>query len=473
MDLDIPVVISFVLYLLLMLFIGWYYYRKTQNINDYFLAGRKLNSWVVALSAQASDMSGWLLLGLPGYAYLAGLEAGWIALGLAIGTYFNWKFVAKPLRVETEKLSNSLTLPQFFENRFNDMSHALRIISSLFIIIFFLIYTSSGFVAGAKLFTSIFPVTYHQALFISVLIIISYTFLGGFHAVSITDLIQGILMFLAIILVPAIVINHLNGVSTIIDSLENKNPEFLNPWTSSKGEKLSWITITSSMAWGLGYFGQPHILARFMAIRDVKLVKRSQYIAMSWVLISLSFAVIVGMIGISFFESPLPDSEKVFIELIFTNAPVILAGVFLSAILAAIMSTADSQLLVTSSSIVDDILKVFSKKVYPEKITVWLSRLAVILVAVIASLIGLNPESKVLNLVSYAWAGFGATFGPVILTSLYSKRVTTKGAIIGMLIGGITVIVWKNLQGGIFDLYEIVPGFLFSFIAILLFLKKD
>ncbi len=473
MELNLPVIISFSIYLLLMLFIGWYYYKKTQNISDYLLAGRGLNSWVVAISAQASDMSGWLLLGLPGYAYLAGLEAGWIAFGLAIGTYLNWKFVAKPLRIETERLSNSLTLPQFFENRFNDTSHTLRIISSIFIIIFFLIYTSSGFVAGAKLFTSIFPVTYHQALIISVIIIISYTFLGGFHAVSMTDLIQGILMFLAIIIVPAIVIKHLNGVTSIVDSLHKINTELLNPITSVDGSKLSWIAITSSMAWGLGYFGQPHILARFMAIREVNHVKRAQYIAMSWVLISLTFAVIIGMIGIPFFKDPLPDSEKVFIELIFANAPVILAGIFFSAILAAIMSTADSQLLVASSSIIDDLVKVFVKKSYSTKTLVLLSRLAVILVAVIASLIGLNPDSGVLNLVSYAWAGFGATFGPVILTSLYSKRVTTKGAVLGIIVGGVTVIVWKNLHGGIFELYEIVPGFLFSLIVILFFMKKD
>lgn len=471
---NLGILISFGIYLVFMMLIGWTFYKRTKNLSDYILGGRGLNSWVTSMSAQASDMSGWLLLGLPGAAYLAGMEAAWIAIGLAIGTYFNWKFVARRLRKYTEIAGDSITLPDYFENRFRDKSKVLRIISALFILIFFLIYTSSGFVAGAKLFSTVFDFSYHIALLVGALVIIIYTFLGGFMAVSWTDFFQGIIMFFAVIVVPTAAIIRIGGLGATSTTLNDINPELLDMFSKIDGNPLPIIVIISSLAWGLGYFGQPHILARFMAIKTSAKIKQARIIAMIWVVISLSCAVAVGTVGRAFLKAFPPDKafvqgaeETIFMVMVNALVNPMIAGILLAAILAAIMSTADSQLLVTSSAITKDFYKVLLRKKASEKELVWISRFAVIGVAVIAYIIGLNPESSVLRLVAYAWAGFGATFGPLVILSLFWKRMTLKGALGGIIVGGVTVIAWKQLSGGIFDLYEIVPGFILSVITII------
>ncbi len=462
------VLVTFILYLAVMLGIGWYFYSRTRNLSDYILGGRGLNRWVAAMSAQASDMSGWLLLGLPGFAYLAGLEALWIALGLGVGTYLNWRFVARRLRDYTEASGDSITLPDYFESRFRDHTKVLRIVSAVFILVFFMIYTSSGFVAGAKLFETVFGVSYSSALVIGVLVIIVYTFLGGFMAVSWTDLIQGALMFVAIIVVPLAAMSLAGGVGGTVRTVLDINPELLDVLTGTEGTFVGVITIVSSLAWGLGYFGQPHILARFMAIKDPRQIGDARRIAMVWVAISLLMAVVVGLVGRAVLPQDLAgaDSERVFMLLIDAVFPALLAGVMLSAILAAVMSTADSQLLVSSSALTEDLYKVLLRRGASQRELVWVSRFAVIGIALVAFVIAMDPESKVLELVSYAWGGFGATFGPIILLSLSWRRMTRLGALAGIIAGGVTVIVWKNLSGGIFELYEIVPGFLLSVVAI-------
>lgn len=464
--------VSFGIYLVFMLAIGWFFYNRTKNLSDYVLGGRGLNAWVTSLSAQASDMSGWLLLGLPGYAYLAGLEAGWIALGLSIGTYLNWKFVAKRLRQYTQIAGNAITLPFFFENRFRDSRGVLRVMSALFIIIFFLLYTSSGFVAGAKLFNTVFNIPYLYALSIGVLVIIGYTFLGGFMAVSWTDFFQGMLMFFAIIIIPVLGVFTLGGFGSTLERVKDINPELLRIFTSDSGETLGFIPVLSLLAWGFGYFGQPHILARFMAITHSDKIRKARKIAMGWVVLSLSAAVAVGIVGRALLrDNPLvgkAESETVFMILVNQLTTPLVGGVLLAAILAAVMSTADSQLLVTSSAITEDLYRIILKRKPGDKELVWVSRLSVIVVAVIAFVIALNPESSVLELVAYAWAGFGATFGPVVIFSVFWKRMTRNGAVYGIFTGGVTVLIWKNITGGIFDLYEIVPGFVFSGVAIVL-----
>ena len=469
--------VSFGVYLVFMLAIGWFFYARTKNLSDYVLGGRGLNAWVTSLSAQASDMSGWLLLGLPGYAYLAGLEAGWIALGLSIGTYLNWKFIAERLRKYTQIAGDSITLPVFFENRFRDSRGILRVLSAVFIIIFFLLYTSSGFVAGAKLFNTVFNIPYLFALSIGVFVIIGYTFLGGFMAVSWTDFFQGMLMFFAILVIPVVAILTLGGIYPTLNKIREINPELLNIFTSSSGEPLGFIPILSLLAWGFGYFGQPHILARFMAITHSEKIKKARRIAMGWVILSLSAAVAVGIVGRALLiRTPLvgkAESETVFMVLVNLLTTPLVGGILLAAILAAVMSTADSQLLVTSSAITEDLYRILLKRKPGDKELVWISRFSVIVVAAVAFVIALNPESSVLELVAYAWAGFGATFGPVIIFSIFWKRMTRNGAILGIFTGGVTVLIWKNISGGIFELYEIVPGFIFSVAAIIFFSLID
>jgi sodium/proline symporter len=472
---NINILFSFLIYLIFMLSIGIIFYRRTKNLSDYILGGRGLNSWVTAMSAQASDMSGWLLMGLPGYAYIAGLESLWIAIGLGVGTYLNWKFIAKRLRKYTEHAGNSLTIPDYFENRFKDNSKTLRFVSAFFILTFFLIYTSSGFVASAKLFSTVFGLSYKNGLFIGAFIIISYTFLGGFMAVSWTDFFQGMIMFIAIIVIPMAGLNLLGGLESVYFSIKNINPELLNMFTKTDGTFLSIISIVSLLAWGLGYFGQPHILARFMAIRSPEKIKQARHIAMIWVVISLFSAVFIGIMGRAYLQTSLKQAEAETIFIILVNSFIIpvAGGILLAAILAAIMSTADSQLLVTSSAITKDFYKVlFRKKAGPKEL-IWVSRAAVIVVAIIAYIIALNPKSSVLGLVAYAWAGFGAAFGPLVLISLFWKRMTRISAIGGISVGGIVVIIWKQLDGGIFNMYEIVPGFILSVLAIIIISLVD
>lgn len=460
------IILIFALYLLFMISIGVLYYRRTENLADYILGGRKLNSWVTALSSQASDMSGWLLLGLPGYAYLAGMEAIWIGIGLAVGTYLNWKFVAKKLRQYTQVAGDAITIPVYFENRFRDDTHALRIISAILILVFFLLYTSSGLVAGGKLFNTVFEIPYQQALLIGALVIISYTFLGGFMAVCWTDFFQGMLMVCAIVLVPAAAIKGIGGYGSTVDLIQTIDPQLLNPWTALAGGAIPLI---SNLAWGFGYFGMPHILVRFMAIESPDKVKQARLIAMVWVVISLIFAVVVGLVGRAYlYPEFLGDggSETVFMVLVNSMFTPVIAGILLAAILAAIMSTADSQLLVAASAFTEDIYRIVMKKDASEKELVWLGRLAVIAISAIAYMIARDPNNSVMGLVSYAWAGFGAAFGPIIIFSLFWKRTTRNAALGGMLSGGLMVILWKQLSGGIFDLYEIVPGFVLSCIVI-------
>lgn len=461
---NLSVIITFAAYLVFMLLVGTHFYKKNESLSDYLIGDRQLNKWVTSMSAQASDMSGWLLLGLPGYAYLQGLEAVWIALGLGIGTYLNWKFVAQKLRRLTELAGNAITLPDYFANRFNDHNKSLRVLSSLFILVFFLIYTASGFVAGAKLFESVFGLPYHSALLIGVVVIISYTALGGFMAVSWTDFFQGIIMFFAIIIVPILGIHAVGGFEETSIAWKSVSPGFLDVFSHGDGENLKAITIISLMAWGIGYFGQPHILTRFMAIRSPGEIKPARKIAMVWVAISLTCAVVVGMVGRIYLADKLPDSdsEKVFMILVDQLTHPIIGGILLAAVLAAIMSTADSQLLVTSSALTEDLYRVIIRPQASNKELVWVSRGTVIAVATLACILALKPDSSVLGLVSYAWAGFGATFGPLILISLYWKRMTKNGAIAGIIGGGITVLIWKQMSGGLFELYEIVPGFIIS-----------
>ena len=468
---NLIIIITFLGYLAFMLAIGLHFYKRNESLSDYLLGDRKLNKWVAAMSAQASDMSGWLLLGLPGYAYLQGVEACWIALGLVAGTYLNWRFVALRLRRYTEIAGNAITLPDYFANRFHDPRRLLRVISALFILLFFLIYTASGFVAGAKLFESVFGLPYHSALVIGVVVIISYTALGGFMAVSWTDFFQGIIMFFAIIALPFLAIQATGGFAESTAALQRVDVGYLDLFTNGKGNPLGTIAILSLTAWGMGYFGQPHILARFMAIREPAEIRPARKIAMTWVVASLACSVFVGLLGRIYLPEMLnaAESETIFMVLVDKLTHPIVGGILLAAVLAAIMSTADSQLLVTSSALTEDLYRVIIRPKAADRELVWVSRGTVVGVAVIACAIALKPNSSVLDLVSYAWAGFGAAFGPLVLISLYWKRMTYNGAVAGIIGGGLTVLVWKPLESGIFELYEIVPGFAVSALCIVLF----
>ncbi|GGC98437.1 sodium:proline symporter [Thalassobacillus devorans] len=473
--------ITFIIYLLGMLGIGFAAYKMTSNLSDYVLGGRRLGPGVAALSAGASDMSGWLLLGLPGAIYAAGLGEAWIGVGLAIGAYLNWQFVARRLRVYTEVANDSITVPDYLENRFHDNSHILRVISALVILLFFTFYTSSGMVAGAKLFEASFGLSYTQALWIGAIVTISYTFLGGFLAVSWTDFVQGILMFAALIAVPLVAITEIGGWDATINAVGNIEASNLNMVSG-----VGLLAIISSMAWGLGYFGQPHILVRFMALRSPKDVPKARFIGVTWMVLGLYGAIFTGLAGLAYINSQdvgmlsefgitlinengvqmLDDPEKVFIAFSQVLFHPVIAGILLAAILSAIMSTIDSQLLVSSSALAEDFYKAIFRKQATERELVWVGRIAVAGIALIAVMLAQNPDSTVLELVSYAWAGFGAAFGPIIILSLFWKGITRNGALAGMIVGAVTVVVWADfLNGGIFDLYEIVPGFILNLIV--------
>ena len=476
LTLSFPILISFILYLSGLLVIGFYFYNKNQDASDYFLGSRKLGSFVVALSAGASDMSGWLLLGLPGYMYASGVVSIWIAIGLVIGAYLNWLFIAQRVRSFTEVLDNSITLPEYFQNRFEDKTFLLRLVSSIIILIFFTLYVSSGLVAGAKLLESTFNIPYQQAIYLGTIAIVLYVFLGGYFAVSWTDMIQSLLMAVALLILPVFVILELGGWTFVVQAISEADIA-----GQSKIDRLdifqgtTFIGIISLMAWGLGYFGQPHILVRFMSIEKAEELKKSRSVAMIWMILSMIGALLVGFSGIAYvFKNSLaiPDSEKIFIELTKVIFNPWVAGIFLSAILSAIMSTIDSQLLVSASVVTHDIYERFFRKKFPNQRTVlWVSRISVIGIALIAFLISSDQDSNVLKLVAYAWAGFGATFGPCIIFSVFWKKTTKNSILLGMLVGAITVIFWKQLEGGIFgiyDIYEIVPGFLFCSLTIFL-----
>lgn len=551
-----PIVVTFIAYSLVMIGIGFYFFRKNTTTQDYFLGNRSLGPAVSALSAGASDMSGWLLMGLPGALYVSGLIESYIAIGLTIGATLNWVFVAKRLRVYTSVIGNSITIPDYFETRFSDDSHILRILCAAVILIFFTFYISSGLVGGAKLFEATFGLNYGYALTIGTFIIVIYTFFGGYKAVCWTDVIQGLLMFFALIVVMLVMLRDIGGISEakrfimnsdssrntlsqyqknipnwihelqknptlasnlldpLIDSLkssrdikfktlstdqliqsleeEKKNlllgredalkslensltlfsEEFIpssNRVTLLSG--VSILSILSALAWGLGYFGQPHILVRFMSIRSIKDIPIATTIGISWMAISLISACSIGLLGIAYinkFDLSLNDPEKIFIVMsqILFNPWV--TGVLLSAILAAIMSTASSQLLVSSSTIAEDFYRKIFKKDASEKLVLRMSRAAVLIVSIVAFVISTDKDSSVLSIVAYAWAGFGASFGSVMLFSLFWSRMTRMGAVAGIFTGAVVVVVHKNFFYQYFPVYEIIPGFLLASAAIII-----
>ncbi|GIO27997.1 sodium/proline symporter PutP [Ornithinibacillus bavariensis] len=482
---DITILITFIVYLIGMLIIGIIMYYRTNNLSDYVLGGRSLSPSLAALSAGASDMSGWLLLGLPGAIYVSGFGGaygGWMAIGLAVGAYLNWQFVAKRLRVYTEVSNNSITIPDFLENRFKDNTHILRVSSALVILLFFTFYTSSGMVAGATLFEASFGLPYHLALWIGALVVVSYTFLGGFLAVVWTDFFQGLLMLFALIVVPIVAINHVGSWDATIQAVGKLNPSALDIMAGF-GTFAGGIAIISGAAWGLGYFGQPHILVRFMALRSHKDVPKAKVIGTTWMILGLYGAIFTGFAGIAFISTQdvgvlsdigikvieqggiqvLDNEETIFIAFSQILFHPVIAGILLAAILSAIMSTIDSQLLVSSSAVAEDFYKAIFRRKASDKELVWVGRIATVVIALIATIIALNPESSVLELVGYAWAGFGAAFGPTILLSLFWKGITRNGALAGIIAGALTVVIWGGfLKGGIFDLYEIVPGFILN-----------
>lgn len=457
--------ISLTLYFIVMLLIGLYAYKKsTSDVAGYMLGGRSLSPGVAALSAGASDMSGWMLMGLPGAMYISGLSSLWIAIGLVIGAFLNYLIVAPRLRTYTEIANDSITLPDFFENRFNDKSRLLRIVSSLVIVVFFTLYTSSGIVAGGKLFESSFGLNYEIGLYVTASVVVAYTLFGGFLAVSLTDFVQGCIMFVALVLVPAVAISDVGGFTEMQSSINAINPDLLDIFNG-----ISAIGIVSAMAWGLGYFGQPHIIVRFMAIRSVKDMPAARRIGMSWMIVAVIGAMSTGLVGIAYIAKTgvkLDDAETIFIVLSQLLFSPLIAGFLLAAILAAIMSTISSQLLVTSSSLTGDFYQAFLHRDASEKQLVLVGRISVFLVALVAIYLAYDRDSSILSLVSNAWAGFGAAFGPVVIGCLYWKNMTRNGALAGIVSGAITVLIWIyapiTINGqtlGAF-MYEIVPGFI-------------
>ncbi len=569
-SINTPIAIMFVAYSALMLFIGFYFYRQNKSIEDYFLGGRSMGPVVSALSAGASDMSGWLLMGLPGALYVSGFVDSYIAIGLTIGASLNWIFVAKRLRIYTSVVANSLTIPDYFETRFSDDKHILRVVCAVVILIFFTFYVSSGLVSGAKLFEEVFGIRYDYALTTGTLIIVAYTFFGGYKAVCWTDMIQGLLMLLALVVVPIVMLSHIGGLSeaakyirdsdksseklvqiqaeipSLLQSLPDSYPKIqslvgelqniqdrsivaakipqeikndpdvlmlfnndLNTAVSPRDlahklevamnagdndiltsllgafekiplvakERLQWFSgvslvgIISALAWGFGYFGQPHILVRFMSIRSTKDIPTATFIGIGWMAICLIAACFIGMLGVAYvnkFNLTLADPERIFIvmsQLLFNPW---VAGILLSAILAAIMSTASSQLLVSSSTIAEDFYKKIFKQDASEAMVLRLGKIGVLVVALIAFVISTDKDSSVLSIVAYAWAGFGASFGSVMLFSLFWSRMTRIGAIAGMISGAAVVVLWKQFFADT-GVYEIIPGFLVASLAIILF----
>ncbi|WP_096155798.1 MULTISPECIES: sodium/proline symporter PutP [Bacillus] len=471
---DTGTFISLALYFIAMLGIGLYAYKKsTSDLSGYMLGGRRLGPGVTALSAGASDMSGWMLMGLPGAMYVSGISSIWIAIGLTIGAYLNYIIVAPRLRTYTEVANDSITIPDFFENRFFDGTRLLRFVSAVVIIIFFTLYTSSGLVAGGTLFNSAFNMDYKVGLFVTAGVVVAYTLFGGFLAVSLTDFVQGCIMFLALVLVPIVAFTHLGGPAQTFDEIRAIDPSYLNLFSG-----MTVLGIISLLAWGLGYFGQPHIIVRFMAIKNVKDLKAARRIGISWMTVSIIGAMATGLVGIAYVSQTgvsfsNDDAETIFIVLSQILFDPIIGGFLLAAILAAIMSTISSQLLVTSSALTEDFYKTFLRKEATDKELVLAGRISVLIVALVAIMLSYTPNDTILNLVGNAWAGFGAAFGPVIILSLYWKRMNRWGALAGMLTGALTVLFWiyapieidgQSLSGW---MYEMVPGFVLATIAVI------
>ena len=471
-------IIAFVLYLGFMVYIGLRSAKKNNSSMDFFLGGRKVGPWITALSAEASDSSAWLLMGLPGLCYLGGVkETFWTAVGLIVGTYLNWLFVAKPLRKCTISFGDSITIPEFFTNRFKDKTHLLTIISVFFIVLFFTIYTASGFVACAKLFNSVFGLKYHIGLVIGLVVILSYTILGGYLAVCTTDFIQGALIFVAFVFSAVIAVVSLGGPAEAMAKVSDFSVRAVNgQFGAEMAEKFianksfSAMSVISALAWGLGYFGMPHIIIRFMGIRSNAEIKTARRVGTVWMVIAYIGTFIIGSLGTVYLAggdlaNPLMilsggAEETVFSATMQQMYPAFIAGLFLCAILAASMSTADSQLLSASSAVSLDIYKGLINKDADEKTVMNVSRVTVLVIAAIAFVLSLNPASSIFGLVSYAWAGFGSTFGPLVILALFWRGMTNKGAIAGLIAGGVTVVLWHNLKGGIFNVYEILSGFI-------------
>ena len=465
--------ISLAVYFLIMLGIGLYAFKTNEDsASGYMLGGRKLSAPVTALSAGASDMSGWMLMGVPGAMYVSGASSLWIAFGLVLGAWINYLVVAPRLRIFTEVANDSITLPDYFENRFLDETRILRVIASIVIILFFTLYTSSGVVAGGKLFESSFGLSFELGVFITAGVVVTYTFFGGFTAVSITDFVQGCIMFVALVLVPTVVIFELGGIGETLDSVASINPQLLSLMVdASTGEALGFVAIVSLLSWGLGYFGQPHIIVRFMAISSVKALPTARRIGMTWMIVALIGAAMTGIFGLAYMTAnnlPIEDPETIFIVLSQLLFNPLIGGFLLAAILAAIMSTISSQLLVTSSSLTRDVYACFINKNATDSQQVLVGRLCVIVVAVAAIFLALGENKTILSLVSNAWAGFGAAFGPLVLISLIWDKMTKASAIAGMLAGTITVLIWIfmpiDAQGTVLSsyIYEIIPGFIVS-----------
>ena len=477
---QICIIIAFIAYLSIMIYVGISYSKTNTSIDAFYLGGRKLGPVVTAMSAEASDMSSWLLMGLPGVAYLSGIaEAGWTAIGLALGTYVNWLIVSKKIRRYTSEI-HALTLPDFFSKRYGDDKNILTCVAAVVIIIFFIPYTASGFAACAKLFNTLFGLNYILSLFISAAIIVIYCTLGGFLAVSTTDLIQGITMSIALIIVIFFGVSSAGGFSNVVANAQAL-PGYLSmvqsyiPGTDSS-TPYNGLSIASTLAWGLGYFGMPHILLRFMAIEDEKKLTLSRRIASIWVVISMAIAVFIGIVGYSMSKaSVIPalegsNSETIIVQIASVLSQhniltALLAGLILAGILAATMSTADSQLLAAASSISQNLLQDFGKKKIDTNTSVKIARITVIVISLISILLASNPDSSVFEIVSFAWAGFGAAFGPVVLCALFWKRSNKWGALCGMIAGGAMIFIWKYgiaRLGGLFAIYELLPAFLLA-----------
>ena len=465
--------ISIGLYMLLMILIGIYSYRKsTSNSEEFLIGGRKMGAAVTALSAGAADMSGWLLMGLPGALYTSGISSSWIAIGLTTGAFLNYVIVAPRLRAYTAIANNSITIPVFFENRFKDKTQSLKLVSSILILVFFTLYTAAGMVSGGRLFESAFGMDYYTGLFCTTFVVVLYTFLGGFLAVSLTDFVQGTIMVIALIIMPVVILSQLNGPLNALDIIESKGANYLDLFKGT-----TTISILSLMAWGLGYFGQPHILVRFMAIEHIRDIPKARRIGITWMIFTVGGAMLVGLFGIAYLKEfdqitmTKFDADKALAETIFIHLSRVLfhpfiGGFLLSAILAAVMSTISSQLLVTSSSITEDIFKNFFPKLATSKNMLLMSRASVLIVAVIALLLSLTPKDSILNLVGNAWAGFGSAFGPLIILSLLWKRTTAFAGLLGMIVGGAVVLLWVYVPHDYKDVYEMIPGFILSFITI-------
>lgn len=478
-----PSFVTFALYFLLMVLVGLWVYRRTVSLSDFVLGGRQLNSWVAGLSANASDFSAWLLLGLPGAFYLSGMGEIWLPIGLAVGFYLSWRIVAPRLRVSTERVtdlrtgaaSNSLTLSAYLENRFADRTRLLRLVSALFTLVFYFFYVGSGLVGMGLVFNQVFGMEPAYAILAGTTVIVLYTFLGGFLAVSLTDVIQAAMMALTLLVVPVLAIVAMGGFGSMVEGITARNEDLLSvvgdvaledgAWQS--GDAVGAIAIISLLAWGFGYFGQPHILARFMGIRSTAEIPHARRISVTWAAAAMALAALVGLAGLAYLDTPLDDDnhELVLPMLIDALTHPLVGGILLAAILAAIMSTADSQLLVASSALAEDGYRAFVRQDAPPKVLVWVGRGAVIAVAAMACLVALTTEETILALVGYAWAGFGASFGTVILFALYWRRMNWVGALAGLLGGGLTVLIYPQFDQ--IGLYEMVPGVVVAVLAIL------